>query len=156
MALPPFTTVEELSRRVTIQTGDEDKALAALEDASNLIRNEAGHDHWYLDEDSPGGWVLQEDVPEILGTIAIRLAIRAIANPFGAQSTGIDTFQVSWAKEDDYWRAEIGKLAGTAGGLSSLKVHSPVPLGPSLEASVSEDDWEDWDPIAVPGGWSTG
>lgn len=88
MALPTFATLEELDARIPggIDQSDMDRALAALDDVSDLIRAEAGKD-WVDDQGE-----LVDDVPGVLRVIAITAARRELANPDGVISESIDGF----------------------------------------------------------------
>lgn len=86
MTLPAFATLEEFEARLVgalaEDSDDEERAQAALDDVSALIRVEAGKD-WVTDDDPP---VLADDIPDIVKTVTIRAALRAYNNPTGTES----------------------------------------------------------------------
>lgn len=125
--LPAFATVEQLGKRINVESEDNDKAQAALDDASTCVRVEA-RNTW---TDTNGDLV--EDIPDIVIVATLRLAARAFANPSGARSQGTDTFQVTWGDEDEYWRQQVRVAGGVSSGLTSQKLHSPIPAMADLE-----------------------
>lgn len=124
--LPAFATVEQLGNRINVESEDEDKAQAALDDASTCVRVEA-------DKTWTTGNELDSDIPDIVIVATLRLAARAFANPSGAQSQGTDSFQVTWGDEDEYWRQQVRLAGGVTSGLTSQKLHSPIPSMADLE-----------------------
>lgn len=133
--LPSFATVEQLGVRLPVALEDEDRAQAALDDASACVRAEAGKT-WTTEADE-----LEADIPDIVVVATLRLAARAYSNPRGVSQEGIDTFQVTWGDGDDYWRNQV-KLAAGLSGLSSLKLGSPMPnhrRGTDIEELL--DEW---------------
>jgi hypothetical protein len=81
----PLVSLEEFTRRAPEAVKDPDGALAALDDASALVRAEAGLT-W---EDS--------EPPGVVLTIVISAALRAVMNPEGVSSLSVGTFSVSYA-----------------------------------------------------------
>lgn len=83
MSLPAFATIDDLGARLPggIPTGDEARAQAALDDASALIRSIAGKT-WTTDG------ALDDDVPDIILTIAVSAARRSFVNPSGVTQEG--------------------------------------------------------------------
>lgn len=94
MAFPPLASVEDLERRLGLEPGslqgpDLARAQAALEDASALVRAEAGRD--WVDEDG-----VTVTAPQAAVVVALQAAKRAFLNPRGFQheQTGPFSYQV--------------------------------------------------------------
>lgn len=86
--LPPLATLDELEVRIGPQE-DEARAEAVLVDASNLIRDEAGKT--WLDE------LEVSTAPDMIVTLALKVAARAIENPSGYTS---ETYpEYAWRKD---------------------------------------------------------
>jgi hypothetical protein len=104
--LPSLADLEELSARLglTLESGSADalRAQAALDDASALIRAEAGagFTDWDIVPDS--GDSGPNPIPDIITAIALAAAYRAYQNPQGATSAQVGDVSVSYG--------------GTAGG----------------------------------------
>lgn len=94
---PPFATLAELAERLgTVldeHAADGQRALAALVDASELIRSEGGKT--WLDEH---GEVLAE-LPAIIASITLAVAYRAYTNPSGTSQSSVGDVSVSYARE---------------------------------------------------------
>lgn len=78
MTLPALASVTELNVRLPAElagTEDDTRAQAALDDASALVRDEAGIT-WTDDDDE------LEDVPDIVVTITLEVARRALNRSF--------------------------------------------------------------------------
>jgi hypothetical protein len=91
MALPALVSLEDFALRLGgISASDEERAQAVLDDASALIRAEAGED-WVDDEDT------LENVPEVIVAVTVAVAIRAFRNPDGVRSESIGTYAVTYA-----------------------------------------------------------
>lgn len=140
--LPSFAQVSDLVARLPqdVDASDEDRAQAVLDDASTVVRVEAGKS-W------TSGNALVSDIPDIVFVCTLRLALRAFLNPAGATQQGVDTFQVTWGPEDNYWREQLRKAAGLT-GLTSLKLTSPMPRmaipGPFTWYDNDTGDWVSW------------
>lgn len=90
MALPALVGFEAFAARIAGGVSDADRvrAEALLEDASALVRKEAG-----------ATWVTGDavvDVPEIVVTITVAVAKRAFENPRGAASETTGPFGVQY------------------------------------------------------------
>ena len=115
----PLATVEQLSARlgITPTGGDAERALAALEDASALIRSEAAVD-WIDDSDA------LSDVPSVIEAITLAVAYRAYQNPTGASQTSLGDASVSYAREGSggavYLTRDERKAVRKAAGISSV------------------------------------
>jgi hypothetical protein len=85
--LPAFASTDDLDVRLPggLNASDEDRAQAALDDASALIRSEAGID--WVDDDA-----LRTDFPAVLRVICITAARRELENPDGIISETIDGY----------------------------------------------------------------
>lgn len=132
MALPPLASVEELeTRSAESYTGAElSRAGAVLVDASNLVRDEAGKT-----------WVDINNVvvaPDIVVTIVLKVAKRAMDNPEGHSSETMPEY--AWRKdgvEDGVYLTDkecriIRRLAGKTG------------LWTQATTRVSRDDGTIW------------
>jgi len=89
-----FAEVDELAARLGRQLDDSElvRALAVLEDASALVREEVGYTVW-IDADTG---VLDESlVPASVRAVVLRAAERAMRNPggFSAESSGDYSYQ---------------------------------------------------------------
>lgn len=98
MALPPLASLEAFTERLGANLGepasqDGVRAVAALEDASALIRSEAGTD-WVDDHDD-----LLLDIPDVIETICLAVAYRAFRNPDGTTQTSVGDVSVSFSRE---------------------------------------------------------
>lgn len=117
MALPPLAIVRDLEDRMrrTFDT-DEDLSWAesVLNEASTLVRAESGKD--WLDPDDATSVL----APDIVKTITVRVAQRAIQNPDGysSESAGDYSYQRNGVGGDGSlflteWEKEmLGKVAG--------------------------------------------
>lgn len=118
--LDALASLEQLEERMgTID--NETAALAALVDASALVRAEAGLD-W---ED--------EDPPDVVVVIVLASAARGLRNPDGDQSEGIGTYNVThgagilggvWLTVNER-RAIRRAVRGTSSGVGSIELVSP-------------------------------
>jgi hypothetical protein len=117
--LPAFATIDDLDARHPggITDVDAPRAQAAIDDASALIRAEAGKT-WVTDG------ALDADIPDIITTICCRAALRSVVNPSGVQQETAGPFNVSYANSssDVYLttkeRAMVKRAAG--GGVFSI------------------------------------
>lgn len=92
MALPALVSLEDFAVRVGgVDASDEARAQAILDDASALIRVEAGDEDWV---DANGDL---EDVPEVVVAVTVAVAVRAFFNPQGVRSESIGTYAVTYA-----------------------------------------------------------
>ncbi|GAA2843861.1 hypothetical protein Acy02nite_68400 [Actinoplanes cyaneus] len=93
MSLPPLATVAELQTRVggTITGPDLNRAVAALEDVSSLVRLEAGTD-----------WVAADGVtitaPRAIVTVVLAAAGRVYRNPDGYQGETVGAYSYQYAQ----------------------------------------------------------
>jgi len=118
--LDALASLEQLEARMgTIES--ETAALAALGDASALVRAEAGLD-W---EDT--------DPPDVVVVVVLAAAARALRNPDAAQSEGIGTYNVAYGATSlgGVWlttnerRAIRRAVSGAASGIGSIELESP-------------------------------
>lgn len=90
--LPALVSLDDFALRVGgISAADEDRAQAALDDASALIRAEAGTETW-VDDDGA-----LEAVPDVIVAVCVAAAIRAFRNPDGVRTESIGTYSVAYA-----------------------------------------------------------
>ena len=89
--LPPLASVASLGLRLgaTLAGSDAERASAVLDDASALIRAEAGQN--WVDESEE-----LADVPAIVESIALAVAYRAFRNPEGVSQTSLGDASVSY------------------------------------------------------------
>lgn len=127
----PLASAEQLSARlgVSLSGVDLERALAAIDDASALVRGEAGED-WVDDHDEP------EEVPELIQAIVLQVAYRAYRNPEGVFSTQVGDVQVSYGREghggaifltDDEKKALRRAMGRSA--VSSIQLETPYAIG---------------------------
>lgn len=151
--LPPLATTDQLAVRVgktTFALGPEtDRAFALLEDASALVRFEAGTD--WVDPDTG----LATPVPDVAVTITLSSATRAWFNPAQVQSEQLGAAMVRFG---DVWltKAETERLA-ELGGTSDLTsvvltpgfgFERPATLGwAPADYGEGQDPYADWAPI---------
>ena len=93
MSLPPLITKPQYEARVrrTLDTAETAQFEAFAEDASGLVRNEAGQD--FLDGEEPPGVVL----PDGILPIVFRVVDRAMENRLGLDSVTQGNF--TWRKD---------------------------------------------------------
>lgn len=98
--LPSLADLEDLSVRLglTFESGSADalRAQAALDDASALIRAEAGASFTDWDVVPDSGDSAPNLIPDIVTAIALAAAYRAYQNPQGATSAQVGDVSVSY------------------------------------------------------------
>lgn len=126
MTLPALATVEAFEERLgrTLGPTDSARAQAALEDASALVRSEAGKS-WVT------GTTLDSDVPDVVVTITLVVARRAFDNPAGVASSTIGNVSVNWGSGiyltgDE--RRSLLTAVSAGGGMVSLDAQVPWSL----------------------------
>lgn len=151
MTVPALATLEDLEARMGAQA-DEARALAVLDDASALIRAEAGDEDWLNDDDE------LEDVPPLIVMICCKVAQRTLGNPGGVSMESLGSFsqQYTNASPDVYLtRAErrlirratnsqtIGSIGLTSEHQVNTDIYVPVygggediPMGPWPESTA--------------------
>jgi hypothetical protein len=123
--LPPFASLDDLEQRLG-PAADAARAVAALEDASALIRAEAGQT-WVTEG------VLDEDTPAILAVVCLAVARRVIENPNGVASETLGDASVSYenASGDVYLTAGekrlVRRAAGVSGAMGSIDLEIGTP-----------------------------
>ena len=125
---PPLATIDQLSARVgrPFQPGAEtDRANGLLEDASALVRFEAGVD--WVDPDT--GMLV--DVPDVATTITLAAATRAWFNPAQVQSEQLGAAMVRFG---DVWLT--GAEASRLGRLNDDSGFKSVSLTPGFGFEV--------------------
>ena len=125
--LPPLASLTNLGLRlgVTLTGTDAERGTAALDDASALIRAEAGTS-WVDDE----GDLL--DVPAIVESVTLAVAYRAFRNPDGVSQTSLGDASVSYdrasAQAAAYLtrdeRRAVRRAAGTT-AVGAIELASP-------------------------------
>lgn len=145
MSLPPLATVADLETRLGVPVGslagaDLARAGAALDDASALIRDEAGKS--WVDED--GATVT---APEAVRTVARRSALREYRNPdgFSGENVGPYSYQLGREASSAYLTAGevaiVRRAAGLTSGGSALSIRTPSAYA-SPEAVPLQVVWE--------------
>lgn len=117
--LPALAKIEDLEVRVPggIDSGDRPRAQAALDDASATIRSTA-RKTWTT------GSELDDDVPDIVVTICLKAAVRALVNPDGVTEESIDGYSAGYSNEspDVYLTKKEEQMIRQAAGTSRLGV----------------------------------
>ena len=142
MVLSPLVEVSDFARRIPGGVGDDvDRAAAALEDASTVVRAEAGTiwaAHGGTTATLPT-WVTAEDptVPDVVATVVCAVARRVFVNPDGVKSQdfgdgrGIDYVDPSGdvylkASEKDLIRKALGVRRARRSRSAVLERADPV------------------------------
>lgn len=120
--LPPLASLEQLSSRLGItldaETPDGARAAAALEDASSLVREEAGVD--YVDDHGE----LSDAIPDTIVSITLAAAGRAYRNPDGKTQTSVGDVSISYSFSSGgasvYLTKAEAQAIRRAAGLSSV------------------------------------
>ncbi|MFA5517428.1 MAG: hypothetical protein WDA20_14210 [Desulfuromonadales bacterium] len=125
--LPPLASPEALSLRlgVTLAGTEADRAGAILDDASALVRSEAGRD-WVDDEGA------LTDVPAVVESVTLAVAYRAFRNPEGLAQASLGDASVSYDRGDGHAavyltrdeRKAIRRSAGTS-AVGAIELASP-------------------------------
>ena len=130
---PPLATVAALGLRlgITLAGADAERAAAVLDDASALIRGEAGAE-WLDAEGALSG------VPAVVESVALAVAYRAFRNPDGVSQTSLGDASVAYDRgtgqaavyltRDE--RRAIRRAAGTT-AVGAIELVSPwaMPAG---------------------------
>jgi hypothetical protein len=141
----PLVSLEEFQRRVPAAVEDSDRALAALEDTSALVRAEAGKT-----------WE-GEDPPAEIVALVVMVAQRAFANPSQASQVSIGSFsrsfRTAFLTADE--RAAVRRAGGVAdfgglwtvettrGDIETRRVRQGVPAGDVDAWQIVEEGTED-------------
>ena len=123
MAQPALASIINLTARMG-DVGVMERAQAALDDASALIRAEADPEDWIDDSGA------LEDVPAIVVTVCCKVAQRILANPDGLTSEGIGSYNQSFSNpsSDAYLTKSERPLIRRAAGSSpvgSVELQTP-------------------------------
>lgn len=147
-APPPLASLDELTARLGDQDIDDVQAAAFLDDASALVRLEAGQT-WLTDAD------VLEEVPRAVVMVVLNVARRAYLNPEGSiQPTAgpfSDRFDEARAQVfylTDTERLVLQRFRTTSSGLWAMR----TSRGDQLETtSTTEyaDETSGGDPIAL-------
>ncbi|SCL33023.1 Phage protein Gp19/Gp15/Gp42 [Micromonospora nigra] len=125
MSLPPLAPVAELERRLGLAPGtlagsDLVRAGVALEDASTLVRAEAGTD--WLAEDG-----VTVTAPAVVLTVVLGAALRAYRNPDGYSGESVGEYSYQYAREATsgyLTSAEVAIVRRAAGKLAGSGVYT--------------------------------
>lgn len=143
MSLPALVSLEDFALRVGgISAADEDRAQAALDDASALVRAEAG-ENWVDADDAI------EAVPDLIVTIAVAVAIRAFRNPEGVRSETIGNYSVAYADSSTAVFLTEGerrliRRAGGRTGIGSISIEGEWTLNPAASYVPVEGGGDDF------------
>lgn len=123
MSLPALADLEALAARIFpsgIDEAEEPRAQAALDDASALIRAEAGQD-WVTAGDPVA---LSDDLPDVAVTVCLAAARRALVNPDGVVSETIQGYATNYGNDsgDVYLTRAERRLIRRASGLGTVGV----------------------------------
>lgn len=140
MALPSFAAYDDLVLRLPGNvTVDEDRAEAALFDASALIHAESAQ-AWVSDG------ALTDDVPDIVLTICCKAAIRALVNPAGNTQEATGPFSTTFG--DVYLTSkEASLIRGASGGTGGLWTLSTTRLDDSSGSDLLTVDGVEYLPV---------
>lgn len=114
-----LASLEEFEKRIYggISSGDEERAQAALDDASALILAE-GNALWIGEDESPGDDAVP--VPAAVAAICIAVAKRAFLNPEGVSSESIDGYRASFQAGEVSLTKEEKRIIRKGSGKSGL------------------------------------
>ena len=145
MPLPALADVSELEARLgtTLSGADLGRAMALLDDASALIRQEAGED-WVDDHGD------LEDVPAAVATICLAVAYRAFKNPDGVTQASLGDASVSYGRAglgssvylNEHEVKAVRRAAGKSGALS---VALATPYYERATPAPGDEWWEVYD-----------
>lgn len=153
--LPPLATVAALGLRLgtTLAGSDAERAAAVLDDASALIRGEAGT-AWVDGEGALSG------VPAVVEAVALAVAYRAFRNPDGFSQTSLGDASVAFDRgtgqaavyltRDE--RRAVRRAAGTT-AVGAIELVSPWAM-PASDYPVAVAGGGDQIPIG-PFPWET-
>lgn len=143
--MEPLASVTDLEIRLgrTFESSEVARALALLEDASELVRDVAGGKTW-IDEETG---VLQK-VPGSVRWVVLRAAERAVRNPEGysAESAGDYSFQRTGVQPGIYLTEGEEKAVRRALGKSGLW-NQPVTRNEEVYQTVWLNDQFGTEPI---------
>lgn len=115
--VPPLVRLSDVEARLgtTYATAEVARPLAIVDDASALVRTEAGRT-----------WVLGDGVPDVvpptIAAITIRIAIRAIENPegFTTESGGDYSYSRKGVEDGVYLTEREARMVRKAAGKTGL------------------------------------
>lgn len=143
--MEPLASVTDLEIRLgrTFDSSEIPRAVALLEDASELVRDVAGGKTW-VDEETG---VLQK-VPGSVRWVVLRAAERAVRNPEGysAESAGDYSFQRTGVQPGIYLTDGEERAVRRALGKSGLWTQ-PVTRGDAYDTTVWLEDQFGAEPI---------
>lgn len=119
--LPALVDLSTFEVRIPggIAAGDTARAEGALDDASALVRAEAGKT-WATEV--VGSYELDDDIPDVIRTVVISAAKRAFINPDGVRAESIDNYRTDYAtaSPDVYLTSRETALVRQAAGKTGL------------------------------------
>lgn len=148
MSLPALVSLDDFALRVSVSASDEERAQACLDDASALIRAEAGDEDW-VDDDGA-----LETVPDVIAAICVAVAVRAFRNADGVRSETIGNYSVAYADTSTAVfitageRRMIRRAAGLT-GISSVSLEGEWTAAISPEVYVPVEGGGDDFPLGV-------
>lgn len=131
--LESLATLEMFEERIAGGIAEEDtvRAQAVLDDASALVRAEAGKS-WI---GSSG--MLEDDIPDVILTIVMKAAKRAFTNPDEVRSESIDNYSTSYG--DVYLtKTEVSLVRGAAGVRGGLWTQSTTRREPDFGGDLPD------------------
>ena len=148
MALPAFASLADLDVRIPggVSTDEVPRATAALDDASALIRAEAGKT-WVNESNQLA------DVPDVVVAVTLAAARRAMTNPDGLASESVEDYSRSFSQSstslDVYLTRGERRVVRRAAGLTGLWTLSttrsdvatdvPAIASPYVASSIIEE-----------------
>lgn len=146
--LESLASLEDFEDRIAGGIAEEDatRAQAVLDDASALVRAEAGKS-WM----SEAG-MLESDIPDVILTIVMKAAKRAFTNPDEVRSESIDNYSTSYG--DVYLtKTEVSLVRGAAGIRGGLWTQSTTRTEPDFgsdlpDVSQDADEVHDAGPLS--------
>lgn len=140
MSLPAFARPDDLAARLgrSFDELENARAQAALEDASAIIRAEAGK-NWVTDG------ALDADIPDIVTVVCLTVARRVVENPegFTEMHLGDSGGALANATGDVYLTTNEKRLirsaAGRSNGLFTISTTREDPVGSSDFGTVAAD-----------------
>lgn len=145
---PPLASIDQLAHRLGVETADLDgpRAGADLDDASALVRDEAGQS--YLTTE---GALDSASIPAIVVAITLASARRAYENPSNVTQKSAQDVSMSYAARGDsavYLTADECTRLRRAGGRMSIGTIQTTRGGRYSETGYvptgTEDVWFPW------------
>ena len=147
-SLPALVSLDDFALRLGgLAESDEDRAQACLDDASALVRAEAGGEDWV---DTEGAL---EAVPDVIVAVCVAAAMRAFRNPEGVRTESIGTYSVAYADTStavfltEGERRIIRRAAGIS-GIGSIELEGEWTVNPAAIYAPVDQGGDDF-PLGV-------